>query len=278
MAEPPPPPPPPPPHQPDMAAISVAARLPDFWKDQPRLWFIQVEAVLQPQHISDEVKYNLIVAKLNKEIIQQVTDILVSPPATNKYAALKTRLLSVYEETENRKIQKLISEMDLGDQSPSQLLRKMRDLAGDKIKDETLIVLWQNHLPTAVRAVLAVADKSNLDILASIADTIIESTRNNSGLAEIHQAPSTSSDAAWIAEIGKLTNRLSNLERSRNVNRFNRGNRRQRSRSNSRHRRRTPARTPESPDWLCFYHFKYQDKAAKCIAPCNWKKENNQGN
>ncbi|KAL4704145.1 hypothetical protein ACJJTC_012961 [Scirpophaga incertulas] len=56
--------------------------------------------------------------------------------------------------------------MDLGEQKPSQLLRRMRVLARDKISDDTLRVLWQGHLPNTVRAVLAVTETKDLDSLA----------------------------------------------------------------------------------------------------------------
>lgn len=145
----------------DMAAITVTSRVPDFWLDQPRLWFYQVEAILAPQKLADEVKFNLVITKLSKEAIQQVTDILMQPPDTKKYDLLKERLLTVYEESETRQIQKLISEMELGDQRPSQLLRRMRDLARTKIPDDTLKILWQGHLPTAVRGIISVTESES---------------------------------------------------------------------------------------------------------------------
>lgn len=48
--------------------------------------------------------------------------------------------------------------MELGDQRPSQLLRRMRDLARDKIPDETFRIMWQGHLSSSVRAGLAVSE------------------------------------------------------------------------------------------------------------------------
>ncbi|KOB72057.1 Uncharacterized protein OBRU01_07409 [Operophtera brumata] len=79
--------------------------------------------------MSDETKFNIEVSKLDKEAIQQVADVLVDPPAQNKYNTLRTRLLAIHEESENRQLQKIIVEMELGEQKPSQLLRRMRDLS-----------------------------------------------------------------------------------------------------------------------------------------------------
>nr|XP_037870021.1 uncharacterized protein LOC110385715 isoform X4 [Bombyx mori] len=60
--------------------------------------------------------------------------------------------------------------MELGDQKPSQLLRRMRDLARDKIPDDTLRVLWQGHLPAPVRTVLAITETKDMEKLAAAAD------------------------------------------------------------------------------------------------------------
>ncbi|CAF4940742.1 unnamed protein product [Pieris macdunnoughi] len=46
-------------------AVSLRSRITEFWIDQPPLWFVQCEAILTPQKLSDKNKYNLFVA--NKE-------------------------------------------------------------------------------------------------------------------------------------------------------------------------------------------------------------------
>ncbi|XP_045521220.1 uncharacterized protein LOC123712257 [Pieris brassicae] len=125
--------------------------------------------------MGDDTKFNIVVSKLGKDVIQQITDILFSPPEQDKYGALKKKLLNIFEESETRQLQKLISEMDLGEQKPSQLLRRMKDLAREKLPDDTLRISWQTHLPQAVRAVLAVTETKNLNKLANVADKVAES-------------------------------------------------------------------------------------------------------
>ncbi|XP_022836513.1 uncharacterized protein LOC111363877 [Spodoptera litura] len=176
----------------ELATVTISSRIPEFWCDQPRLWFVQCEAILGPQKLSDEARFNLVVAKLGKDVIQQVSDILLKPPENKKFETLKARLLVAYEESENRQFQKLLSEMQLGDQKPSQLLRRMKDLARGKIPDETLIIMWQGHLPSAVRAVLAVSEMKDLEKLAAVADKIMETTRPLNDIAEIQATTSKS--------------------------------------------------------------------------------------
>ena len=253
-----------------LAAISLTSKIPDFWTDQPRVWFIRIEAMLGPQKLADQAKFDIVVSKLGKEVLEQITDLLINPPDTAKYEALKTRLLNIYEESENRKIQKLIGEMELGDQKPSQLLRRMKDLATGKITEETLSILWQNLLPTSVRAVLAATETKDLNRLAAVADKILENTRP---LQVTEITPQVQGDIAMLtAQIAKLCTQVTKLERGRSRERNTNRLRQQQSSS----RRRTPSRprrTPESPDWLCYYHFKFRNKAAKCVQPCSWRKE-----
>ncbi|CAK1595178.1 unnamed protein product [Parnassius mnemosyne] len=77
-------------------------------------------------------------AQLEKQDIEQISDLLYNSPATDQYNSLKDRLISAYEESDSRQLQKLLSEIELGDQKPTQLLRRMRTLAQDKVPDSTL--------------------------------------------------------------------------------------------------------------------------------------------
>lgn len=197
-----------------VSAIALSSRIPQFWEDRPKLWFIQTEALLKPQHQSDEAKYHVVLTRLSKDAVTQVSDILINPPATGKYEAIKNRLLEVYEESECRQIQKLIGEMELGDQRPSQLLRKMRDLARNKVPDQTLSVLWINHLPANVRSVLAVADANDLSTLSSIADKVMETSRPINAVSRVDEEK-PGENSGLVAEIKNLSARLGKLENSR---------------------------------------------------------------
>lgn len=269
----------------DMAAVSLTSRIPDFWTDQPRIWFLQIESVLAPQHLSDQAKYDLVIGKLSKDVISQITNLIINPPATGKFQALKQRLLNIYEESASRQLQKLLSEMDLGDQKPSQLLYRMRELAREKIPDDTLRILWQSHLPSATRAVLAVADSKDLDALAATADKVMETTRP----IQVHEVSNQQTESATIlAEIAKLNLRIANLEndRSRPSDRSSQCRCTQRGRSRSRSRKFRPSfnrqsrdpsgsssRSKGDPNWLCSYHYRYRENARSCVPPCAWKKQ-----
>lgn len=264
----------------EIAVVSVSSRIPEFWTDQPRLWFVQCEAVLTPQKMSDAARFDMVVTKLGKEVVQQVSDILLKPPEVKKYDTLKERLLKVYEESEIRQFQKLLSEMELGDQKPSQLLRRMRELARERIPDETLRIMWQGHLPSSVRSVLAVSEVPDLDNLAAIADKVLETSRP-SQVAEMQATPvmsGTSDSALILAEIAKLSLRVRDLESERKFMHNGNNRFRSRSRSKSRGRYSTTRRSADNPDWLCVYHFKYHHRARKCVEPCAWPKTGKKEN
>lgn len=255
-----------------VASITIAERLPQFWMDSPRLWFSQFEAIVAPQKQGDEYKYNAVIAKLPKEVIHQVSDILTGPPATDKYAIIKERLISCYEESEHRRFHKLLAEMDLGDQKPSQLLRKMREAGCGKMNDDTIRLLWIRQLPPSITTVLAVTEQLTLDKLSEVADRVHENMHFNKSSTR----PPFSADVNIIAE---LTSQLASMRleiaalqrhRPRSTSRsgFRHRSRYDRSRSNSRYRYPT-----NKHNGVCYYHRVYKDMAHRCRPPCSWKKE-----
>lgn len=254
--------------EPEVNAVSLNTKIPEFWIEQPRLWFHQLEAILTPQKISEENRYLILVAKLGKNELRQISDILNNPPAENKYLAVKTRLLQVYEESETQQLQQLLGELELGDQKPSQLLRRMRELAIKKLSDETLKILWLGRLPQTVRAVLTVCEVQEMDKLAQIADKVLDTTRANEVTEIKAQVPSA---------IEKLTRQVEMLQLEiAGLQREPRGRERSFSRnrqaSTSRNHRRAPQ--PGDQDYLCWYHFKFGQKARKCGDQCTYNKKN----
>lgn len=251
----------------EVAQITVSSRIPDFWEDQPRTWFIQAESVLYNQKLSDAAKYHLIVAKLGKNVVRQVSDVLLNPPTEGKYDHLKRTLLDIYEESETRKIQKLIGEMELGDQKPSQLLRRMRELARDKVNDSTLKIMWENLLPASVRAVLIVTDSKDLNTLASVADKVMETFR---------PVPIAAVDTPvnLATEIANINRRIDKMVATRSRPRYRgRGGNRGRSRSHQRSSRSQSTGLNTAKQDLCFYHARFGNKAHKCVQPCAWKEK-----
>lgn len=247
--------------------LTLQARLSDFWPAYPRLWFTHFEAVMAPQKSGDDARYQAAIARLGLDALQQVSDIIAKPPTENKYETLKARLISVYEESESRKLQKLMDEMELGDQKPSQLLRKMRELAGQKIPDSTLRIMWTKLLPPSVRAVLTVSDITDLQKLSQMADTVMDTIALPNQVAQITH---TSGMTALHEQIRQLSLELAELKnRQEHRPRSHRPYDRRRSRSRSASRDNSNRKYSEQ-SLNCYYHRKFGKEARKCTRPCNF--------
>ena len=115
------------------------------------------------------------------EFATEVRDLLLRPPEDTPYDTLKTELVKRTAASEQRKLQQLISWEELGDRKPTQLLRRMQQLLGDKVgtadvpSSSFLRELFLQRLPSNVRMVLASTDTSmDLNKLAELADKVME--------------------------------------------------------------------------------------------------------
>ncbi|KAH6924470.1 hypothetical protein HPB50_018558 [Hyalomma asiaticum] len=166
---------------PDALAISaVDIRLPPFWTADPQLWFLQVEPQFTARRITAELtKYHHVVASLPPAIASEIRDLLVAPPAENAYTALKQLLIRRLTPSEPQRLQQLLHNTELGDRTPSQLLRQMRQLlhtdgATTTEADSRLLrELFLQRLPVNVRMILASAADKRLSELAELADSVL---------------------------------------------------------------------------------------------------------
>ena len=258
---------------PTVAAVSV--KLPPFWPQDPEVWFAQVEAQFATKGVTvQKTKFDYVISSLSPEFAMEVRDLLLKPPAENPYDTLKTQLIKRTAASEQRKLQQLISGEELGDRKPTQLLRRMQQLLGDKLGTGTdansfLRELFLQRLPPNVRMVLASADPSTtLDNLADMADKIMEVSTPT--IAAMSTVRVDDSEVKQLRdEVSRLADLVASLSRAH------------------RPRRRTPSRTRPSPDTppstqtppqdaLCWYHAKFGANAQKCREPCSWEQGNSQ--
>lgn len=278
-----------------MTAVSMTPRIPDFWQDRPRLWFHQFNAIVDPLKASDLHKSQLLIARLKPDELPDISDILENMPENNKYETLRNRLISVYEESETKQMNQLLNEIELGDQKPSQLLRRMRDLGKNKVPDDTLKLLWTGRLPHSIRAVLTACDTGEvkLDGLAKIADKILENTRPSEIAPVSKTTPSADPTLPETIvnelkqmklEISELRTKLNDPNNhqnreSRSRDRYSRGTSRTRSKSRETiHKNRenylSQKAKPGDANYKCFYHFTYGTNARKCGDTINCNKMN----
>lgn len=242
----------------------VAARIPPFNQTRPDLWFKQIESQFHVAGISqDDSKYHIVVGHIDGTAIEPIADLITNPPTVDKYNTLKTRLLAEYQDSDQKKLKKLLMDIELGDRRPMQLLKKMKELAGNSMTDDVVKSLWLQRLPSNIRAIVSAVTGDSMQ-MAIVADKIFEVTDFGT-VAEVAYKDREENAATnrMQQQIDELTNKLAKFQH------------RQRSRSRARGERdRSKSKQREFEN--CWYHFRYGDRATKCREPCNFKK--NSGN
>lgn len=256
----------------DKRLFGVSVKIPPFWAEDPNIWFIKVESQFITCGITqDETKFHHIVASLDGKILQQVTEAVMNPPAEDKYKNLKEQLVQCFADSEQKKLQKLLSLMELGDSKPSNLLNKLRSLSNNKVGDAMLKSLWMNRLPSQVNAILQ-ASSVPLAELAILADRIMECGQfSQISATQTSSLGTKTTDSSEIgrleASINELTRQFQQFSHAGNSSKQYRDSSRQRDPSSSRSRPRdsTPARSRSN---ICWYHERFGPKATKCSKSC----------
>ncbi|XP_037560832.1 uncharacterized protein LOC119439943 [Dermacentor silvarum] len=151
---------------------SVQLSLPTLWLQNPQVWFHQIEAQFC-LYTSETTLYYHVVSVLPPDVAGELSDVLSSPTGATPYQHLKTKVLERYMPSECTRLRQLLTQEDLGDQRPSQLLRRMRQLLGEcdvPTHSALLRELFLQRLSQPIRLVLAAAGDVTLDRLAELAD------------------------------------------------------------------------------------------------------------
>lgn len=246
----------------------VGVKPPPFWKTNPTLWFIQLESQFALANITaDETKFHYVVSAMDSDMLNSVCDLLTNPPQNDSYKALKTKLIELHSESEASKIRTLLQGLELGDQRPSQLLSRMRALAGDSVGEPLLKSLWTSRLPTNTQTILAALNE-DLSGLATVADKINELP------AAINSVSSKPPDESKIEKLEQQIAHLTSLVTSLTTQRHSRHRSRTPSRKNNKNR--DQSRTYREPtDGMCFYHTNFGIDARKCVKPCTFSASGN---
>lgn len=267
-----------------------AIRLPPFWSHNPTVWFLQVECQFALGGITSQLsKFRHVVSVLPQEVAAQLIDVLTAPPTANQYDALKAALLERTTASERKRFQELLSAEDLGDRRPTELLRHMQNLLGERavtFDASFLKQLFLQRLPSTVQMILASASTLSLPELAVLADKVMEVAPHSISAipttATTHPAirppaqscpPPALPPVDPIAQLREDFERLSAIVASavppRNPRPRHRSRRRFGSRSSS--RTRSPRRTAEDPPiGPCWYHQRFGAEARRCTRPCTW--------
>ena len=279
-----------PPLAPAASRPVASLRLPPLSTEETELWLSQVECALGVAGITDDLtRYQVLVVNLPTEVAVQVGDVISNPAPS--YASLTAALRDRLAQSRASRLEALLRHQQLGDQRPSELLRRMQGelaMAGVLPADNGLLrTLYKQRLPKAARAALSLLPEDiPLPELAAAADRFMEATTSTQGQAlsvSAVQAPPpnqsapdqlTASVAALTAAIGQMQTDLTSMRqvqyhqdqqhryRGRSSSRF--------SRARSSSQRRGQQQQPQQQQQLCFYHLKFGAAARKCSDPCSW--------
>ncbi|KAK2577589.1 hypothetical protein KPH14_000906 [Odynerus spinipes] len=187
-------------------------RLLPFIRTRPDVWFNILESRFRTYRVtSDLKKYDLALGQLDVDTLHQLTDIICREPQEGKYEHLKQTLIDRLSDSRVKQLHTLLTDLQLADRKPSELLRQMRDLAGETVSDEFLHSLWINRMPSSVRGILSVADTSNLNNLAALADEVLDYTTSSCMMTTSSSAVGES--PLTLSSLSNLEHRLQNVEK-----------------------------------------------------------------
>lgn len=258
-------------------AIYARIPLPQLNPADIEAWFMSLDYWFPASGIhNDRKKFNTVLASLEPGVLPQLRTIIERAPAEDRYEYLRGELVLYYSDSHQRRMTRLLNEMELGDLRPSRLYHEMRRVAGNSLSEDALKGLWARRLPEHAR-VAVVAATGPIGEALRIADAITDALQPL-GINAIQQPlyiqpnaathappqPSTSNQSSEIAQmsakIDKITKAFNEMK-----NRDGRSRSRSRGRSNSHQR-------DQSTDNECWYHRRYGREASKCRSPCRHRK------
>ncbi|XP_015585622.1 uncharacterized protein LOC107263201 [Cephus cinctus] len=204
-------------------------KLPPFWKQNPASWFAQIEAQSYSHRIrSEDSKFFTAVGALDSAVLNNIADIILSPPKLDKYQILKERLIACFADSEEKRMRTLLTELELGSKRASQFLWEMKTLAADKATPEILRSLWMKRMRVNVRTILSVSKGVALTELAEMADKIMEVSEPSYIVAPVEPTATRPTKSSLELQVEALCKAINEL-----VVKPNQDNRRSRSRSRS---------------------------------------------
>lgn len=287
----------------EQAAASI--KLPPFWVSRPEVWFSQIEAQFAIAGIvNDKTKYNYIISALPIEIISNVFDIVENPPADNLYQNIKSNIIGRLSSSEEKRLDNLLSGSEIGDKKPSDFYREMSSSIGGSalVGQDFLAKLWKRKLPKTIQISLTASGKTQLNEVLDLADKIWEAYQSSNICAYSSNKYNNSFNPAsklidnstemhneLLKSFSKLSNKLSetldaisqknqsfefqlnslksqiNDIRTPSSSYCSCGNFNERNRGRSSSRGKMNSNENNLP--LCYYHYRFQDKARKCLGP-----------
>ncbi|XP_055633883.1 uncharacterized protein LOC129774202 [Toxorhynchites rutilus septentrionalis] len=235
-------------------------------------WFAASGIGTHSQH--DSRKYNIVMAQVPPNKLTELRSIIEATPANDKYTYIKHKLIEYFADSQQRRLQRVLSDMPLGDLKPSQLFNEMKRVAGNSLGEPVLLDLWASRLPPHAQAAV-IASRGDATDKITIADAIVDSmvlrkinaidySVQNTAMAAPNVLESTCNDP-----MQDLKREIAELSRKFEKVLLSQKNFRGRSRSRSRVNEKQSTRGREPSIGLCWYHRTFGNDARRCRKPCS---------
>nr|XP_050040351.1 uncharacterized protein LOC126537200 [Dermacentor andersoni] len=153
---------------------------------------------------------------------------------------------------ESQRLQQLLHEANLGDRTPSQLLRHMQQSLGSKVDGLDSLLLREiflQKIPPNVRMVMTASNENDLSKLAELADKLMAVAPTS--VAAVTSEPSPHEQLREMKnDISRLVDSVAAVHTA--------------SRSTS----QSATQSPMKRQKLCWYHRKFGNATRKCVLPC----------
>ncbi|XP_065177349.1 uncharacterized protein LOC135808130 [Sycon ciliatum] len=206
------------------------------------------------------MKFDHVIASLAPEFAAEVRDLLMNRSPTNPYTALRSELIKQTQSSEQRRLRQLLTEEELGDKKPSQLLRQLRG-------DSPIATQCAN-------GACLCAWKFGFGSLAEMADRVVEVARPptvSSVEPSMELYAAVESLSAQVAELSGTIHALTQRGRPPFTQH---GQRSSRSNSPATAKIGTQDRVGTPDNQICRYHKKFGTRANRCFAPCAYLQGN----
>lgn len=248
-------------------------KIPPFYRDDPALWFLQMDSTFRTAKITDQVTMgDYVITALETEGVACCRDIILKADKTRFFDEIKARILATFSMSAEDKLRRLLKGNVLTDGKPSLILHRLRGLDDGNCGEGILKSIFLDQLSPQSRAILAVSDVADLDKLALVADQIYEVSSNQtfqSYAVKNKSFSNASNERAVISSdsVNSLTAAITELLR-----RFpsDRKDSFSRSRSKSRDNRSRSRSLSPSPNNICWAHKRFGNQAKSCRKPCSW--------
>ncbi len=255
---------------PDTASPAPPFRAPAFNSHDPNMWFTILELNFKANNITEALKqFTHACTLLPPEVLLQVSDAIAKAPSSdNPYDDLKQAVLKRLASSVSTRLQELLKKEELGNEKPSDLLRRMKRLLGDQpnTMDKTMFAhLFYQRLPPALQSSLfSVKDKLDLADLAQLADDYMSTVPSATPPSSVATVTNTADVQQLTHIVSQLALQVSAMQEQLNPRQRRRSPspRRPRYRSRSRSTTRTPG--------VCYYHSRFGSEAIKCTQPCTY--------